>query len=62
MQDLYVGDIGDYGKYGLLREFNIYNLTLAVNWYKVVPKKLGIQDDGKYTNYLLKSDLYRHYD
>ncbi len=62
MQDNYIGDIGDYGKYGLLREVNAAGLSLAVNWYKVVPKKSGRQDDGKYTNYLSKSSAYRAYD
>ena len=62
VQDSYVGDIGDYGKYGLLREVTATGLTLSVNWYKVVPDKSGKQDDGKYTNYLLVPQLYRAYD
>ena len=36
MQDNYVGDIGDYGKYGLLRNVTAAGLRLAVNWYRVV--------------------------
>ena len=36
MQDNYVGDIGDYGKYGLLRNVTAAGLQLAVNWYRVV--------------------------
>lgn len=62
MQDNYVGDIGDYGKYGLLREINNAGLSLGVNWYRVVPKKVGKQDDGKYVDYLKNPSLYRHYD
>ena len=62
MQDNYVGDIGDYGKYGLLREVCSEAMTLAVNWYRVVPKRNGKQDDGKYTNYLSAPHLYREYD
>ena len=62
MQDNYVGDIGDYGKYGMLREVCAEKLSLAVNWYKVVPRKVGKQDDGKYTNYLSNPNLYRDYD
>lgn len=62
MQDNYVGDIGDYGKYGLLREVCAAGLSLAVNWYKVVPQKIGKQDDGKYIQYLLQPKLYRNYD
>ena len=62
MQDNYVGDIGDYGKYGLLRAVTASGLRLAVNWYRVVPNRSGKQDDGKYTSYLHKADEYRHYD
>lgn len=51
MQDNYIGDIGDYGKYGLLREIYAADMSLSVNWYRVVPTKIGKQDDGKYINY-----------
>jgi len=62
MQDNYIGDIGDYGKYGLLREVCAADISLAVNWYRVVPTKLGKHDDGKYTSYLSDSLVYREYD
>lgn len=62
MQDNYIGDIGDYGKYGLLREVCAEIGSLAVNWYRVVPKKPGKQDDGKYINYLSMPQSYREYD
>lgn len=62
MQDNYVGDIGDYGKYGLLREVCAAGLSLAVNWYKVVPRSIGKQEDGKYTQYLSHPEIYRAYD
>ena len=52
MQDNYIGDIGDYGKYGLLREVCAAAMSLSMNWYKAVPTKVGKQDDGKYTSYL----------
>ncbi len=48
MQDCYAGDIGDYGKFALLRELHEQGLSIGVNWYKtdaVVSKK---QDDGNY--------------
>lgn len=48
MQDCYAGDVGDYGKFALLRELHEQGLSIGVNWYKtdaVVSKK---QDDGKY--------------
>ena len=53
MQDSYVGDIGDFGKYGLLRKFQAFDITLAINWYRVIPKIQTIQNDGKYIDYLL---------
>ena len=76
MQDNYVGDIGDYGKYGLLRNVTAAGLRLAVNWYRVVlppsneqddgectsRKKKPKQDDGKYTSYLDQPEKYRRYD
>lgn len=62
MQDNYVGDIGDYGKYGLLRNVTAAGLRLAVNWYRVIPTRPGKQGDGKYTSYLDNPEIYRHYD
>ena len=62
MQDNYVGDIGDYGKYGLLREICSAGLSLAINWYKVVPHTIGKQDDGKFIQYLSAPQQYRCYD
>ena len=76
MQDNYVGDIGDYGKYGLLRNVTAAGLQLAVNWYRVVLPPSNEQDDGeciscskkpkqkdgKYTSYLEQPEKYRHYD
>ena len=63
MQDNYVGDIGDYGKYGLLRNVTATgSLPLAVNWYRVIPTRPGKQEDGTCTSYLDKPEIYRHYD
>ena len=49
MKDQYVGDIGDYGKYGLLRYLNNCNLKIGVNWY-LTPGDGGT--DGIHTEYL----------
>lgn len=55
MQNRYVGDVGDFLKYGLL-DFLFQNqsvspkLKLGVNWYLVPDEKN--KADGKYTNYL----------
>lgn len=55
MQDRYAGDVGDYGKIGLLKCLQAHGFTIGVNWYRVpeldVEKnKDGTfkQDDGKY--------------
>ena len=55
MQDRYAGDVGDYGKFGLLKCLQAHGFTIGVNWYRVpeldVEKnKDGTfkQDDGKY--------------
>lgn len=51
MQNRYEGDVGDFGKYGLLRAIcEDSNLKLGVNWY-LVPDE-GHNNDGKFTNYL----------
>lgn len=52
MQDHYTGDIGDFGKLGLLRYlFYSTGLTLGVNWY-LVPNEEG-NADGMKIEYLL---------
>lgn len=56
MQNRYVGDVGDFGKYGLLRALHLpgsdasRGLSLAVIWY-LVPDE-GHNADGKHTSYL----------
>ena len=62
MQDKFVGDIGDYGKYGLLRKVHDAGLALAVNWYRVQSESKNGQDDGKYIHYLIEPEKYREYD
>ena len=39
MQDRYVGDIGDYGKFALLRLMEQHGFYLGVNWYNTSPEK-----------------------
>lgn len=51
MQDKYVGDVGDFGKYGLLRAlFSNSPFKLGVNWCLV--EKEDKKNDGKHTAYL----------
>jgi hypothetical protein len=57
MQNRYFGDVGDYGKYGLLRKLcgltsDGSQLSLGVVWY-LVPDE-GHNDDGKHVSYLRK--------
>lgn len=52
MQDNYVGDIGDYGKYGLLRNVTAAGLRLAVNWYRVIPTRPGRKTENLRTIYI----------
>ena len=49
MKDQYVGDIGDYGKYGLLRYLNSCGLKIGVNWYLTPGDG---RTDGNHTEYL----------
>ena len=49
MQNKYVGDIGDFGKYGLLRALSGDPLRLGVVWY-LFPDEGN--NDGKFTDYL----------
>jgi hypothetical protein len=53
VQDRYTSDVGDFGKYGLLRALcgmhDDPSLRLGVVWY-LVPESHN--DDGKHTRYL----------
>ena len=60
MQDRYTGDVGDFGKYGLLRrlcdlrEGDIKQLKLGVVWYRPNSELIASEtvSDGKYIAYL----------
>ncbi len=49
MQNRYAGDIGDYGKLGLLRSLSRTGLRIGVNWY-LTPDE-DHNGDGRYTDY-----------
>ena len=53
MKNQYVGDIGDYGKYGLLRFLSGKGIKIGINWY--LTENDGT-NDGKFTDYLTKKD------
>ena len=49
MKNQYIGDIGDYGKYGLSRFLAGRGIQIGVNWYLTENDKTA---DGKFTDYL----------
>lgn len=58
MQNRYFGDVGDFGKYGLLRALcgvdTASRPALGIVWY-LVPDE-GHNDDGRHISYLTKPD------
>lgn len=58
MKNQYIGDIGDYGKYGLLRFLIQKGIRLGVNWY-LAPN--DNRPDGNHVEYL-DDDSMRVYD
>lgn len=54
MKNQYIGDIGDYGKYGLLRFLAQRGLRIGVNWYLT---ENDDSSDGKFVDYLNKEEL-----
>ncbi len=55
MKDQYVGDIGDYGKYGLLRFLSGKGIRLGINWYRT---ENDGSNDGKFIEYLKDTRKY----
>ena len=49
MQNRYAGDIGDFGKLGLLRSLSRTGLRIGVNWYLTPGKEHN--GDGRHTDY-----------
>lgn len=58
MKHQYFGDVGDYGKYGLLRFIAKRGVTIAVNWYLTPDDQ---SNDGNIRGYLA-NDSYRIFD
>jgi hypothetical protein len=59
MQNRYVGDVGDFAKYALLRSISSSSLRLAVIWY-LYPDETH-NSDGRHVSYL-DSEAYRALD
>jgi hypothetical protein len=52
MQDRYAGDVGDFGKLGMLRKIENTGLKVGVNWYLTYKPEEHGKEDGKHTGYL----------
>ena len=59
MQDCYVGDVGDFVKYGLLRAIRVTK-CLGVAWY--LHPDGGPAGDGRHADYLQDPGEWRHLD
>ena len=55
MQDRYTGDIGDFGKLGLLRQLESTGLSIGINWYRTPDETHN--SDGLHVHYLQKPDF-----
>ena len=58
MQNQYVGDIGDYAKYSLLRAL-LSDYKLGVSWYLIPDEKTN---DGRHTKYLCNPKEWQCFD
>ncbi len=58
MKDQYVADIGDYGKFSLLRAFADADIHVGINWYRT---RDDGSTDGKFKTYL-NNDRDRYHD
>lgn len=54
MKNQYFGDVGDFGKYGLLSSLSSSEMKLGVNWYLT---NNDTKTDGKFIEYLNKPDF-----
>lgn len=52
MQDRYAGDVGDFGKLGMLRQIASTGLKVGINWYRTYKPEEHDNDDGKHIGYL----------
>jgi len=61
MRDSYVGDIGDFAKYGLLRTL-ARGRRLGVAWYMPTDSEPARSNDGRHTDYLDRPAEWRRLD
>ncbi len=60
MKDQYVGDVGDFGKYGLLRFLLKEGFNLGVNWYHT--KNSSKSNDGNVRKYIDRPGDFSDFD
>ena len=58
MKNQYLADIGDFGKYGLLRYLSNQGIKISVNWYLTTD---DTSNDGHFRKYL-ENNRYSEYD
>ena len=58
MKNQYIGDIGDYGKYGLLRYLIKNGINIGINWYYTENDETGHGSQNKY----LTDEKFKKYD
>lgn len=59
MKDQYFGDVNDYCKYGLLRQFAAAGLEITVAWMLTPDDE---SSDGRRLDYLARPETWEHYD
>jgi len=59
MKNQYFGDIGDYGKYGLLKFLAQRDVKIAVNWYLTKDEK-NKPGDGGFIDYLKDKNEWKY--
>jgi hypothetical protein len=60
MQDAYAGDIGDFGKFALLRAL-AFDSRVGIIWY-LTSESNEKNDDGRHLGYLCKPERFRNLD
>ena len=62
MQDRYAGDIGGFGKFGLLRALADGGFKIGINWYYTNPLESERSPSGAYLNNDGKYHIDEEYD
>ena len=62
MKNQYFGDVGDYGKYGLLRHIANNGIKIAVNWYLTWQEVAFLENERKIKGCgSLREDFYTRF-